>query len=94
MIYVGQSKLHIEVLTGIDLTGMTKAEILYKKPVSGTEGAWVGYVVNAKSGIIAYDVTPALPPTLNEKGLWSLRARVTFSDGGSVLGGETNIRVS
>jgi hypothetical protein len=82
-IYVGQTALKIEVETGTDLTTATEQVIKFKKPTDAV-GFFVASVVDAKGGIIEYDVASATD--LDVAGIWTFWAYITF--GSSVVPGE------
>lgn len=76
-IFVGQSKLRIQLTTGVDITSATPVLIKYIKP-DATEGSWTAEIGTASSGIIYYDLTSTTD--LDQAGLWTFWAHITFSD--------------
>ena len=74
-IYTTQSKLRIQITTGIDLSAATATAIKYKSP-TGTTGQWVATISDAANGVIYYDLTSA---ELSTKGKWLFWAYVTFA---------------
>jgi len=77
-IYKGQSALTIRLTVGQDITDATPVVIKYRKP-SGVEGSWTASIITAATGVISY--TMADTAQLNEVGLWTFWAHITFSDG-------------
>jgi len=82
-IYKGQTALTIRLTVGQDITDASSLTIKYRKP-SGTEGSWTATEVDATEGTIGYTMADA--NQLNEVGLWTFWAYVTFSDGASAAG--------
>lgn len=76
-IYKGQTALTLRLTTGQDITDASALKIKYRKP-SGLEGEWTASEVDATTGIISYTMADA--NQLNEVGLWTFWAYVTFSD--------------
>lgn len=83
-IYKGQDALTIRLTTGQDITDATPVLIKYRKP-SGVEGSWTASITTALTGVISY--TMADTNQLDEVGLWTFWAHITFSDG-KVAAGE------
>lgn len=77
-IFVGQSDLILRLETGVNLTGVSSPQIVYRKP-SGTESAWTATITGPGSSILSYDV--ANTGILDEAGTWTIWASVTFSTG-------------
>jgi len=76
-IYVGQTALTIRLTVGQDITGAT-CLVKYRKP-DGTEGQWSASIVTESTGEIGYTMADA--DQLDQSGLWTFWAYVTFSDG-------------
>lgn len=55
-VYIGQTDLTIKIRTNKDLTNITSAKILYKKP-SNVTGEFIATVIKPLSGIIQYIVS-------------------------------------
>ncbi len=80
-IYVGQTALALDLQTGLDLAaeGAVSAKMKYTKP-SGVKGEWTCTIEpDNLTGIIRYEVPDST--TLDESGMWSRCAFVTFSNG-------------
>jgi len=76
-IYKGQTALTIRLTVGQDITDAQALAIKYRKP-SGLTGSWTATAVDETNGQIGY--TMADVNQLNEVGLWTFWAYVTFSD--------------
>ena len=77
-IYKGQSALTIRLTVGQDITSANPVLVKYKKP-SGVEGSWTASIADATEGTISY--TMADTDQIDEIGLWTFWAHVTFADG-------------
>ena len=75
-IFVNQP-LHIEIETGVDLTGVSTTLIKFKKP-NGASDSWTASVTDEKGGIIEYDVPKDI---LDVAGVWKFWASLDFGDG-------------
>ena len=89
-IYVGQNSLRIRMKVGQDITDANTLQIGYKDP-GGNIAYWTATEEDATAGIIYYDVVNT--SELDEDGVWSFWAKVTFSDARVGLGlvNEVNI---
>jgi hypothetical protein len=76
-IFVGQTKLTIELDLNQSLAGYESARIKYIKP-SQTRGSWPANVVNSTTGLIAYEVESS--NDLDEAGDWTIWGSVEFAD--------------
>ena len=81
-VYNAQDALRIRLTCSQNITGASVKQIKYKKP-GGTTGAWDAQVEDFMTGIIYYDL---MAGNINESGLWSFWAYITFSDGRSAPG--------
>lgn len=86
-VYIGQTRLKIEVDLKADVTGAT-VKLKYRKP-AGTEGEFTMAVTDATSGIANYE--PVSNETFNEVGTWTFWAHVTYGDGKVAAGEPFNI---
>ena len=82
--YKLQTALKIRLTCGQDITGATVKRVKYRKP-DGTGGYWDATVEDAESGIIYYDLQSD-DDDLDQEGLWTFWAYITFSDGRSAPG--------
>lgn len=71
----GGIKTKIIVDTEDSLTGLSEKTITYKKPVSGTVGAWPAI----QDGETIYFITASVND-LDEVGIWELQANVKITD--------------
>lgn len=76
-IFVGQSKLTIQLSLGQSLAGAESAVIKFIKP-SQTRGEWLAEIINEATGLIQYEVENE--NTINEAGDWKMWAVVEFVD--------------
>lgn len=81
-IYKNQSFLSIKLNTAVNIAGASSLKIKYKKP-SGISGEWIATMVSA-NGMIKYDV--ASSSILDESGVWTVWAYITFANGKSAPG--------
>ena len=88
-IFVNQSKLRLQLTTGVDITDATSLLIKYKKP-DGTAGSWTATSSDDDTGVIYYDFTDG---ELSASGVWTFWAYITFSDGRVAPGEKLTIRV-
>lgn len=86
-IFVGQSKLTIELNLESSLVGVTSAKIKYKKPGSAA-AEWTATIDDESLGIISYEVQETTE--IDKHGNWLVWAELTFSDD-RILYGETAI---
>ena len=91
IIYTRQTFLRIKVTTGIDITGITSAEIKYKKP-GGATGSLTAEVESLATGIIYADLSEDLD-ILDVAGNWLFWASLTFNDGRSARGESFEVTV-
>jgi len=82
-IYVGQSKLTIEVDCKGSISGVQSQRIGFKKP-NNSMGSWVATLVNENTGIISYQITDE--NIIDEAGNWAIWADLTFNDGRKLVG--------
>lgn len=75
-VYVGQSKLKINVNVGQDVTGAT-VQIYYIKPSKDT-GSFETTIDDAVNGLISFDI--ADETTFDEVGTWTFYSKIIFSD--------------
>ena len=75
-VYVGQSKLKINVNLEQDVTGAT-VQIYYIKPSNVTD-FFTATIDDAVNGLVSYDV--ADEATFDEVGTWTFYSKITFSD--------------
>ena len=82
-IYVGQTKLVINVDVKSDISGAS-AILKYCKP-DGTTGSFSASITDASEGLISYEI--ASVNDLDQQGRYSMWAYVTYGDG-KVAAGE------
>ena len=75
-IFVSQSKLRIQLIAGVDITGATELLIKFRKP-DNSLSEWAAISANDANGTIYYDLTDG---ELDQSGDWSFWSYVTFSD--------------
>ena len=88
-IFINQSKLRLQLTTGVDITGATSLLIKYKDP-DGTEGSFTATSSDDDNGVIYYDFTDG---ELDTRGVWTFWAYITFSDGRVAPGEVSTIKV-
>jgi hypothetical protein len=82
-IYVGQTALTIRLTTSIDLSTAKTVAIKYLKP-SGETGTWTATIYSVATGVISYTI--ASSSILDESGVWTFWAFITFNDDTIALG--------
>lgn len=90
-IYVGQTDLTIQLITGKDITNAQSVKIKYKNP-QGILGEFTASIVNATSGIIKYDILSV--NDINIVGDWRLWAKVVDAQGLISIGEPAIMNVS
>ena len=90
-IYVGQSGLRIQLVTGVDITNSTSLTIKYRKP-GGSTGEWAASSADDTGGIIYYDVGGT--SEISAPGRWTVWAHVSFADQRIGIGAPAIINVS
>jgi hypothetical protein len=86
MIFVGQTKLRIELETGTSLANVSSTQIAYINP-NKQQGAWTATVDGTK---VFYDVVSG---DLNIAGEWRIWSVVTFADNKVGIGEATRMIV-
>jgi hypothetical protein len=81
-IFKGQSAIRITLVTFIDLEGIDKAVIKYRKP-SGKSGEFSTAVGNTEKGTIFHE---CIEGDIDISGWWSFWAFITFADGRTAAG--------
>ena len=81
-IFQNQSALRITLKTFIDLEGIEKAAIKYKKP-NGQQGEFYAGVSDAANGLIFHE---CLDGEIDLSGWWVFWAFITFADGRTAAG--------
>ena len=76
-VYLNQTKLTIEINTGIDCTDATEVKIKYRKP-NGETGEWSAEKSQTDPILIKHKIVAG---ELNAVGTWTIWSSVTFSDG-------------
>ena len=92
-IYVNQSKLRLQLNTGVDIVQGDVLEIRYRKPNSAIIYSFTATELSTTKGAIYYDFKAG---DLNVAGVWTFWAFITFagdSDGGFAPGEPINIRI-
>jgi len=92
-IYVNQSKLRLQLNTGVDIASGDELEIKYMKPDSSTVEAFPAQEVEGTEGAIYYDFQIG---DLDTAGTWTFWAFITFgeeSDALSAPGEPVHIKV-
>lgn len=77
-IYVGQTDLTIQLVTGKNIHNAQSVRIKYKNPL-GVLGEFVASVANSGTGIIEYNVLSV--NDINVSGNWTLWAKVVDAQG-------------
>ena len=88
-IYKGQTALCITVKTFIDLEGIEKAVIKYRKP-NGKTGEFSAGIKDTVKGIIFHE---CIEHDLDMAGWWSFWAYITFGDGRTAAGEAAKVYV-
>ena len=88
-IFKGQSALRITLKTFVDLEGIEKAVIKYRKP-NGRTGEFAAAVGDTAKGVIFHEVVEG---EIDLPGWWSLWAFVTFADGRTAAGQAAKVYV-
>lgn len=86
-IYVGQTKLDINLDFQTDITGYQNVLVKYKKP-SGATGSFIATVDDAANGLAHYSVVNTTD--LDEAGDWKFWGHITYTDT-TVIAGECDI---
>lgn len=86
-VYKGQTAVTITATVKQDVTGAT-CLIKYKKPSRDT-GSFAATIITAATGVIRY--TASSISDLDESGIWTFWAHITFSDG-TIAAGEAYTR--
>lgn len=89
-IYVGQTDLTIQLVTGKDITNVQSVKIKYKNPL-GVLGEFTASIVNASTGIIKYDILSV--NDINMHGTWILWAKIVDFQGLVSIGEATTMTV-
>jgi hypothetical protein len=89
-IYKNQTKLRIQRTVSQDITAASVTSIKYVKP-SGASGTLTASILTAATGVIYFDVVSS--STLDEVGVWTTWAYVTFSDSRSAAGEPVTMKV-
>lgn len=89
MIFKDQSSLRIRLTTGVDITAAGALRVQYRKP-GGTLSYFTATSEDDSTGVIYYDFAA---DDLDESGVWTFWAFVTFSDGRSAAGEAINVQV-
>ena len=89
MIFKDQTSLRIRLTTSVDITSASVLRVKYRKP-SGTLSYFTATEEIALTGVIYYDFAT---DDLDESGVWTFWAFVTFSDGRSADGEAINVQV-
>jgi hypothetical protein len=84
-----QSALRITVKTFIDLEGIEKAVIKYRKP-NGKNGEFAAAVCDVANGVIFHEL---IEGELDASGWWAFWAFVTFADGRTAAGETARVYV-
>ena len=88
-VFKGQSALRITLKTFVDLEGIEKAVIKYRKP-NGRTGEFAAAVGDTAKGVIFHE---CIEGDLDASGWWSLWAFVTFADGRTAAGQAAKVYV-
>jgi len=79
-IYEGQTALQVRLTVNEDLSNIVNRILIkYRKP-NGFEGWWTASIVNATTGVIAFDV-PVTSQGLDDSGFWTVWAFIYYKDG-------------
>lgn len=89
-VFIGQTKLTLEVNTASDLIGYQTAEIRYENP-NGQKGSFSATVGQLSPGLLVYNIQNA--NELNVAGVWKIWAHITFNDGKVSIGEPATLRV-
>jgi hypothetical protein len=89
-IFVGQTKLTIQLDVKADISDVTTAEIRFQKP-SNQRGSFPAEVEDPENGIIKYVVEQ--PTDIDVPGRWRFWAYLTYSDGKVIPGEISEITV-
>lgn len=89
-IYKNQTKLRIQRTVNQDITAASVTSIKYVKP-SGATGTLTASILTAATGVIYFDIVSST--TLDEAGMWTTWAYVTFSDTRSAAGEPVMMKV-
>jgi hypothetical protein len=81
-VFNGQSALRITLKTFIDLEGIKKSVIRYRKP-NGKNGEFEAAVGDTAQGIIFHE---CIEGDIDISGWWSFWAFITFADGRAAAG--------
>jgi hypothetical protein len=88
-IFKGQSALRLTLKTFIDLEGIEKAVIKYRKP-NKKEGEFAAAVADTESGVIFHE---CIEGDIDISGWWAFWAFVTFADGRTAAGQVSKVYV-
>lgn len=89
-IFIGQTKLIIQLSTSSDLVGCQNAQIRYEKP-NGQRGSFPASIMQVTPGVIQYEVVSAAD--FDVAGVWKIWAHVTFTDNKVSIGEVANVQV-
>lgn len=89
-IYLNQSKLRLQLNTGVTIESGDVLYIKYKKPGSTTTNTFTAEELGTTNGAIYYDFQAGELDTI---GLWTFWAYIVFDDGGVAAGEAVKLRV-
>ena len=88
-IFKSQSALRITLKTFVDLEGIEKAVIKYRKP-NGKKGEFMAAVSDVANGVIFHEL---IEGELDASGWWAFWAFITFADGRTAAGETARVYV-
>jgi hypothetical protein len=89
-IFVGQTKLTIQLETGTDITDASSAKIRFRKP-NGTLGEFNASISDPEKGTIIYEIQNS--EEIDQAGFWNFWAFITYSDAKTIAGTVSNIQI-
>ena len=93
-IYVNQTKLRLQLNTGVSIESGDAPYIKYKKPDSDTVLTLVAEILDPDDGSIYYDFKDeSTSETLDTVGVWMFWSYIVFNDGLVAPGEPVSIRV-